>query len=102
MAQHVPAAAVTTDEVEKLADLFSNISDATRLRVLLYLLEGEQCVCSIAEALEASVSAVSHQLRRLRTGGLVSRRKQGRHVYYSLADNHITTLIAVGLEHIRE
>ncbi len=102
MTQHAPAAAVTTEEVEKLADLFSNVCDPTRLKILLYLLDGEQCVCSIAEELEASVSAVSHQLRRLRTGGLVSRRKQGRHVHYSLADDHVTTLISLGLEHVRE
>ena len=102
MAQHVPVAAVTTEEVENLADLFTNVCDPTRLKILLYLLEGEQCVCSIAETLNASVSAVSHQLRRLRTGGLVSRRKQGRHVHYSLADEHVTILISVGLEHIRE
>ncbi len=102
MAQHAPALAVTTDEVENLADLFSNVSDPTRLKILLYLLDGEQCVCSVSEALGVSVSAISHQLRRLRTGGLVARRKQGRHVYYSLADDHVTTLISVGLEHIRE
>ncbi len=93
---------VTAHEVEQLADLFSNTSDPTRLKVLLYLLEGEQCVCSISEKLEVSVSAVSHQLRRLRTGGLISRRKQGRHVYYSLADDHVKILISVGLEHVRE
>ncbi len=98
----VPAVHVTTDEVEMLADLFSHTSDPTRLKVLLHLLEGEQCVCAISDKLDVSVSAVSHQLRRLRTGGLISRRKQGRHVYYSLADDHVRTLISVGLEHIRE
>ncbi|MCK5036350.1 MAG: winged helix-turn-helix transcriptional regulator [Candidatus Sabulitectum sp.] len=102
MDHHVPAVHVTVDEVEQLADLFSQTADPTRLRVLLFLLEGEQCVCSISEQLDVSVSAVSHQLRRLRTGGLISRRKQGRHVYYALADDHVRTLISVGLEHIRE
>jgi len=102
MEHHVPAVHVTVDEVERLADLFSQTSDPTRLRVLIYLLGGERCVCNISEQLDVSVSAVSHQLRRLRTGGLISRRKQGRHVYYSLADGHVRTLISVGLEHIRE
>jgi len=100
--ENAPAEHVTEDEVDQLADLFSNAADATRLRVLLHLMDGEQCVCSIADRLEVSVSAVSHQLRRLRTGGLVMRRKQGRHVYYSLADDHVRTLISMGLEHIRE
>ncbi|MCK5131601.1 MAG: winged helix-turn-helix transcriptional regulator [Candidatus Sabulitectum sp.] len=102
MEQDVPAVHVKVDEVEQLADLFSQISDPTRLKVLLHLLGGEQCVCTIAEQLDVSVSAVSHQLRRLRTGGLISRRKQGRHVYYRLADDHVGTLISVGFEHIRE
>jgi DNA-binding transcriptional ArsR family regulator len=93
---------VTDEEVDKLADLFSNASDSTRLKILLHLMDGEQCVCTISDRLEVSVSAVSHQLRRLRTGGLVLRRKQGRHVYYSLADDHVRTLISMGLEHIRE
>ena len=102
MTEDAPAVHVTLDEVDQLADLFSLTSDPTRLRVLLYLLAGEQCVCSISEQLDVSVSAVSHQLRRLRTGGMISKRKQGRHVYYSLADDHVRTLITMGLEHIRE
>jgi len=102
MEQRVPAVRAASEEVELLADLFSQTSDPTRLRILLFLLDGEQCVCSISELLDISVSAVSHQLRRLRTGGLVARRKQGRHVYYRLADDHVRILISVGLEHIRE
>ena len=98
----VPVEHVTDNEVDQLADLFSNTSDPTRLRVLLFLLDGEQCVHTISQQLDVSVSAVSHQLRRLRTGGLVKRRKQGRHVYYSLADDHVRILISVGLEHVRE
>jgi len=94
--------AVKETEIESLADLFRHASDPTRLRILIILLEGELCVCSISGKLDVSVSAVSHQLRVLRSGGLVARRKQGRHVYYSLADNHVETLISVGLEHIRE
>lgn len=97
MMEHVSEA-----EVQGLADLFSHASDPTRLKILLLLPDRELCVCTISENLNVSVSAVSHQLRILRSGGLVARRKQGRHVYYKLADTHVETLISVGLEHIRE
>lgn len=93
---------VNDKEVQCLADLFRNASDPTRLRILLILLEGEECVCTIAEQLDVSVSAVSHQLRLLRAPGLAEKRKHGRHVYYRLADSHVETLISVGLEHVRE
>ena len=93
---------VSEAEIQSLADLFNHSSDPTRLKILLMLLDQELCVCTIAENLDVSVSAVSHQLRVLRSGDLVARRKQGRHVYYSLADSHVETLIAVGLEHVRE
>lgn len=93
---------VSDTEIQSLADLFGHASDPTRLRILMMLLQGELCVCSISDNLDVSVSAVSHQLRTLRAGGLVARRKQGRHVYYSLADGHVETLISVGLEHVRE
>ncbi len=93
---------VNDKELQSLADLFRNASDPTRLRILLILLKGEECVCAIAEQLDVSVSAVSHQLRLLRTAGLVDKRKQGRHVHYRLADSHVETLISVGLEHVRE
>lgn len=93
---------VNDKEVQSLADLFRNASDPTRLRILLILLEDEECVCAIAEQLDVSVSAVSHQLRLLRTAGLAEKRKHGRHVYYRLADSHVETLISVGLEHVRE
>lgn len=93
---------VKTGEIEALADLFRLASDPTRLKILILLRDTELCVCSISEELGVSVSAVSHQLRTLRTGKLVSRRRQGRHIYYTLADNHIETLVAVGIEHVRE
>jgi ArsR family transcriptional regulator len=93
---------VTEDELQSLADLFTHASDPTRLKILLLLLKQELCVCDIAESLDVSLSAVSHQLRVLRAGGLVSRRKQGRHVYYSLVDEHVEILVSVGLEHVRE
>ncbi len=93
---------VNAGEIEALSELFRLASDPTRLKMLILLSDSELCVCSIAEELGVSVSAVSHQLRVLRSGKLVSRRRQGRHIYYTLADHHIETLIAVGMEHARE
>ena len=98
----MPKESVTYEDIQGLADLFRHAADPTRLSILLMLLEGELCVCAIADNLSVSVSAVSHQLRILRSGGLVARRRQGRHVYYSLADGHVKVLISVGLEHVRE
>jgi DNA-binding transcriptional ArsR family regulator len=90
------------DEIEHLAELFRQASDPTRLRLLFTLLTGELCVCELAGVTGITVSGVSHQLRRLRTAGLVSRRKAGRHVYYRLADDHVHSLLSIGLEHVRE
>jgi ArsR family transcriptional regulator len=89
-------------ELEMLSELFRQASDPTRLSLLFRLLEGDICVCELAEAAGVSVSAVSHQLRILRSAGLVGRRKDGRHVYYSLADDHVRELLSIGLEHVRE
>ena len=91
-----------SDELEHLAELFHQASDPTRLRLLFTLLCRELCVCELAEVTGISVSGVSHQLRSLRSAGLVARRKSGRHVYYSLADDHVHGLLSLGLEHIRE
>lgn len=94
--------APTPDEVGLLADLFALAADPTRLRLLAALLRGERCVCELSGEVESSVSAVSHQLRLLRAGGLVGRRREGRHVYYSLADDHVEALMTMGLSHVRE
>ena len=83
-----------------LADLFSALSDPTRLRIISVLLEGEMNVGDIAAQLEMTESAVSHQLRGLRQMRLVRSRKDGRQVYYSLADDHVTKLYLLGLDHI--
>jgi DNA-binding transcriptional ArsR family regulator len=93
---------VDRNELELLAELFHQASDPTRLSLLFTLMVRELCVCELAEASGVSVSAVSHQLRSLRSAGLVSRRKEGRHVYYRLADDHVRELLATGLEHVRE
>ena len=83
-----------------LADLFSALSDATRLRIISVLLEGEMNVGDIAEQLQMTESAVSHQLRGLRQQRLVRARKNGRQVYYTLDDDHIAKLYRLGLDHV--
>lgn len=97
-----PRAALAPDEVNALAEIFGVLSDPTRVRLLDILHEGEQCVCEIAATLGASESAVSHQLRLLRTLRLVTSRRSGRMVFYALDDHHIHALFRVGLEHVRE
>ncbi len=89
-------------EVEVLAELFHQMADPTRLHLLMSLFRGEKCVCDLAEKTDVSVSAVSHQLRSLRTARLVRSRKKGRHVFYMLDDDHVRDLVSKGLEHIRE
>ena len=83
-----------------LADLFSALSDPTRLRIISVLLEGEMNVGDIAAQLEMTESAVSHQLRGLRYMRLVRSRKNGRQVFYSLDDDHVAKLYRMGLDHI--
>jgi len=85
-----------------LADLFKIFGDATRVRILSVLLQSEMCVCDLAELLEMSQSAISHQLRILKQAKLVKNRREGKTVFYSLADGHIQTIINQGLEHIME
>ncbi len=83
-----------------LADLFSALSDPTRLRIISVLLDGEMNVGDIAEQLEMSESAMSHQLRGLRHMKLVRSRKNGRQVYYALDDDHVAKLYLLGLDHV--
>ncbi len=83
-----------------LADLFSALSDPTRLRIISVLLEGEMNVGEIASQLEMTESAVSHQLRGLRQMKLVRARKDGRQVYYTLDDDHVAKLYRMGLDHV--
>jgi ArsR family transcriptional regulator, lead/cadmium/zinc/bismuth-responsive transcriptional repressor len=83
-----------------LADLFSALSDPTRLRIISVLLEGEMNVGDIAAHLEMTESAVSHQLRGLRQLRLVRNHKDGRQVYYALDDDHVARLYRLGLDHV--
>ena len=89
--------------VEQLSRLFSALSDPTRIKILHALnMTDELCVCDLAALAELSVSAVSHQLRLLRDRDLVHARRDGRMVFYSLADDHIKTLFGTGVEHADE
>ena len=89
--------------IERLSRLFSALSDPTRLKILHALtVAKELCVCDLAVLAELSVSAVSHQLRLLRDRDLVQARRDGRMVFYSVADDHVATLIGTGVEHADE
>jgi len=90
------------DTLIDLADLFKMFSDSTRVRIMYALLKAELCVCDIAEVLGMTKSAVSHQLRSLRHSRLVKNRREGKTVYYSLADSHVGSIFAQGLDHVME
>ena len=95
--------ALPEQTVERLSRLFSALSDPTRLKILHALTVTEElCVCDLAALAELSVSAVSHQLRLLRDRDLVRARRDGRMVYYSVADDHIAILMGTGVEHADE
>ena len=89
-------------EMEAAAELFKVFGDPTRLKLLAALLGQEMCVCDIADLLGMSQSAISHQLRVLKRSKLVKFRREGKSVLYSLADGHIETILAQGMEHIGE
>ena len=95
--------ALPSQTIERVSRLFSALSDPTRLKILHALtVTKELCVCDLAALAELSVSAVSHQLRLLRDRDLVHARRDGRMVYYSLADDHVATLMGTGIEHANE
>ena len=86
-----------------LAELFKIFGDSTRVKILYALLEAEElCVCDIASLMDVTQSAVSHQLRVLKSSKLVKFRKEGKTVYYSLADDHVCRILSQGMEHICE
>lgn len=89
-------------ELDSLAELFKVFGDPTRIRILFILFETEVCVCDLAKALNMTQSAVSHQLRILKQSRLVKNRREGKSIFYSLADDHVRTMIAQGREHILE
>ena len=96
------AALVTSEDVEGLADTFRALGDPTRVRILDALSHGELCVCDLAAVLGVSQSAVSHQLRLLRSLRLVRSRRDGRMIFYALDDRHIITLFRQTLRHVQE
>ena len=102
MIQKVKEILPKEDLLKELADFYKVFGEATRVKILCVLLESEMCVCDLAELLEMTQSAISHQLRVLKQMKLVKNRREGKTVYYSLADGHIQNIISQGMEHIQE
>lgn len=90
------------EKLYELADFFKVFGDSTRIKILYVLMCSEMCVCDIAQLLNMTQSAISHQLRVLRQMDLVRTRREGKTVYYSLADGHIVSILNQGYEHIEE
>lgn len=90
------------DTLYDLTELFRVFGDSTRMRILYLLFASEMCVCDMAALLGLTQSAVSHQLRALKNVRLVKSRREGKTVFYSLADDHVKTIIDQGLEHVSE
>ena len=89
-------------ELYDLAELFKVFGDSTRIRILFVLSSAEVCVCDLARVLNMTQSAISHQLRILKQNKLVKSRREGKSIFYSLADGHVSTIIAQGRDHIEE
>ena len=85
-----------------LADFYKIFSDSTRIKILYALDKSELCVCDISSLLNMTISAVSHQLKLLRESNLVKTHREGKVIYYSLADEHVQKIIECGLEHVME
>jgi DNA-binding transcriptional ArsR family regulator len=94
-------ALIDSATAEQLAQVFRAMADPTRVRILSALVETELCVGDLAAGLDMSISAISHQLRLLRELRVVRRRREGKHIYYALDDEHVRDLFARGLEHVR-
>ena len=90
------------DELIEMAELFKMFGDSTRIKILCGLFEGEKCVQEITEATGSSQSAVSHQLRLLKQARLVRSRRNGKQVCYTLADDHVKTILGMAKEHLEE
>ncbi len=100
--ERVRAGLPDDDTLVRLSDLFKVFGDGTRIRILYVLFEEEVCVCDIAMLLGMTQSAVSHQLRILKQARLIRSRREGKTIFYSLADDHVRTLLRNGTEHIEE
>ncbi|MGN0526806.1 MAG: ArsR/SmtB family transcription factor [Acutalibacteraceae bacterium] len=93
---------INDEFVMDIADFFSIFGDSTRIKILWALDKSEMCVCDIAALINMTKSAVSHQLRVLKTNNLVKSRKQGKEVFYTLSDNHIKEIFEKAIEHLTE
>lgn len=102
MVEEAIASSLHPDEIGTLAQIFKALADETRLKILWALEKREMCVCDLAAMLGLTESAVSHQLRLLRNLQLVTNRRDGVVLYYRLADNHVSQLIRITLEHLRD
>lgn len=98
----IEPAAASLAAVERASRIFRALGDAPRLRLLELLSQGERCVSEIVDQLNEKFSTISQRLRLLRGEGLIIRRREGTHLYYALADQHVTDLIGNALEHARE
>lgn len=99
---HLKSEMIEEELLYDVADLFKLFSDSTRIKILYTLISGEFCVCDIADLLGMTQSSISHQLRLLKQNSLVKSRREGKSIYYSLADDHVKTIISQGLEHVKE
>ena len=90
------------DRLYDLSEVFRVFGDSTRIRILYALFESELCVCDIARLLGLTQSAVSHQLRILKDAKLVRFRREGKSIFYSLDDDHVRSILALGMEHLEE
>ena len=100
--EQVQAELPSAEEQDHLAELFRMFADPTRLRILTVLQVSDMCVCHIAEVLDMTVSAISHQLRLLKNAHLVTSRRAGKSIIYSLADDHVRIMMKNGTDHVRE
>ena len=90
------------EQLIEVAQLYKVFGEPTRIKILYILFDGEACVCDIAEVAQMTQSAISHQLRVLKSAKLVKYRREGKSIIYSLADDHVKTILAQGMEHIME
>jgi DNA-binding transcriptional ArsR family regulator len=95
--EHLPG----QEDIVRMAEIFKALSDPSRLKIVLALLQREHCVCDIAVICNQTESAISHQLRVLRTLKIVRNRREGKIVYYTLDDDHVISLIHMSLDHVK-
>ena len=99
---HVRAEMPSDDRLCELADLFKSFGDTTRMKILYTLSVSDMCVCAIAELLGMAQPAISHQLKVLKNNKLVDCRREGKTIYYFLADDHVRSIIGQGFDHLKE